>query len=61
MKARLNAGGLYLVSAVTSHLDYGRLAQLGELLERHFAKVEMIECTDTDFSDDENYLFACSV
>lgn len=61
VKARLNEGGLYLVNAVTSHLDYGRLAQLGELLEQHFAKVEMIECTDTDFSDDENYLFACSV
>ena len=59
VKAHLNKGGLYLVNVVTSHLDYARLAEVGELLERHFGKVEMVECTDLDFSDDENYLFVC--
>lgn len=59
VKAHLDEGGLYLVNAVTSHLDYTRLAELGDALERHFGKVEMVECTDMDFSDDENYLFVC--
>lgn len=60
VKAHLAEDGIYIVNAVASHLDYGRLAQTGELLEQHFASVKMVECTDIDFSDDENYLFICS-
>ena len=51
--------GIYVVNAVSSPLDYRQLAETGELLERHFSSVEMVECTDADFSDDENYLFVC--
>ena len=60
VKAHLARGGIYLVNAVSSPLDYGSLAQTGELLEKHFSHVEMVECTDADFSTDENYLFVCS-
>ena len=59
VKAHLAEGGIYVVNAVSSPLDYQRLAETGELLEQHFSSVKMIECTDADFSDDENYLFVC--
>lgn len=56
VRARLRAGGIYLVNAVCSPPDYRRLQEVGEALERQFPQVEMVECTDADFSDDENYL-----
>ena len=59
VKAHLAEGGIYVVNAVSSPLDYRQLAEMGELLEQHFSCVKMIECTDADFSDDENYLFVC--
>ena len=61
VKAHLAEGGIYVVNAVSSPLDYQRLAETGELLEQHFSSVEMVECTDADFSDDENYLFVCQL
>ena len=59
VKEHLAEAGIYVVNAVSSPLDYRQLAETGELLERHFSSVEMVECTDADFSDDENYLFVC--
>ncbi len=59
VKAHLRENGIYLVNAVASPPDYRRLAELGAALERQFARVEMVECTDEDFSTDENYLFIC--
>lgn len=59
VKEHLAEDGIYVVNAVSSPLDYRQLAETGELLERHFSSVEMVECTDADFSDDENYLFVC--
>lgn len=57
VKAHLRADGLYLVNTVCPPSGYRRLQEVGEALERQFPQVEMAECTDADFSDDENYLF----
>lgn len=61
VKAHLREGGIYLANVVCPSSDYRSLQETDDALERHFPQVEMVACTDDDFSDDENYLLVAKL
>lgn len=62
VKARLNPGGLYLVNTVahSSTCDYSQVADTTAVLEGAFAHVWIVESTDGEFSEEDNYLVIAS-
>lgn len=62
VKAHLNPGGLYLVNTVahSSTGDYSQVADTTAVLESAFSHVWVIESTDKEFSEEDNYLVIAS-
>lgn len=58
VRERLVAGGLYLVNVVVNAAagEYGELFELVRRLQGCFAQVYIIDASDDEFSDAENYL-----
>lgn len=49
-------GGLYIVNVVVRQGDFTELQRAAESLAQEFAYVHIVDATDVELSDDENYL-----